>query len=481
MISMQSDVVVVGGGAGGMAAALAAAQKGAKVVVLEKASRIGGVANGGQGPFAVNTLQQRRMQRVVTEEEAFHQFMEFSHWESNPGLISAFVRKSSDTLKWLEAVGCEFETIVAYVHGGNHTWHVRNEEKGFITDRLYDAAKQLGTEVHLNTTVTSLICEDEQVKGVKAENADGEVIVVHANAVVISTGGFASNADMVKKYTKFELNKNLNFWDKNLDGDGLNMAWAIGAAKSNMFFDAYVSLLPNHLGGPGGSIAPLRIFRQPNLLVNATARRFTDESVMGNGAYAANTVQQQPGMHMYMILSENIVEHYLKNGFPYCLPSRDPFTGKFEDWPIEFIETIEKEALTCKDLFVADSVEDLAIQSGLDPVILKETVEEYNQMCVEGEDTKFFKRREYLRPIVGKIYAARLYSGGYATLGGLNINEKAQVLREDGSVIRGLYAAGNDANTVCKDTYMFEMPGLTSGFAYNTGRIAGEYAADYKK
>ena len=117
---------------------------------------------------------------------------------------------------------------------------------------------------------------------------------------------------------------------------------------------------------------------------------------------------------------------------------------------------------------------------GVDGTVLKNTVEDYNEACRKGLDEKFFKKREYLKPIRGeRIYAARLYSGGYAALGGLNINEYAQVLDPGSQAIPGLYAAGNDANTISGDTYMFMMPGLTSGFAYNTGRIAGEEAADY--
>lgn len=477
---MKADIAVAGAGAGGLAAALAAAQKGKKVLVFDKRERIGGVANGGQGPFAVNTLQQRRLQRIVTEDEAFHAFMDFTHWQSNPALVSAFVRKSADTIQWLTDAGCEFENVIAYIHGGNHTWHCRNEEKGFITDRIYDAATALGVEVYLNTAVEKILMSDGKVIGLTAREEDGEEITVEAGSVIISTGGFASNPEMVKKYTRFELNKTLNFWDKCLDGDGLRMAWEVGAAQGRMFFDSYVGLLPNHLGGPGGSIAELRIFRQPNLLVNANGVRFTDEATMNNGAFASNMVQNQPGMYVYMILTEEIVKDYRKDGFPFALPSKDPFTGKFEDWPEGFEKKMEEESAACKDLFIASSIEELAAQMGIEKTTLQNTVEEYNAACEKGLDEKFFKKRAYLKPIRGnKIYAARLYSGGYATLGGLNITEHAEVLNTENQIIPGLYAAGNDANTICGDTYMFMMPGLTSGFAYNTGRIAGENAADY--
>lgn len=476
---MKTDIAVAGGGAGGLAAALAAAQMGKKVIVFEKGDRIGGVARGGQGPFAVNTLQQRRLQRIVTEEEAFHCFMDFTHWQSDPSLVAAFINKSADTIHWLEDTGCVFDHVIAYIHGGNHTWHVRDPKSGFITDNLYNKAKELGVEVFLNTAVKELKKTGNAVTGLTAQAVNGEMTEVEAGAVIIATGGFASNPEMVKKYTRFELNKTLNYWDKNLDGDGLRMAWEAGASQGKMFFDSYVGLLPNHLGGPGGCIAPLRAFRQPNLMVNSRGKRFTDEAVMGNGSYASNVVQNQPGMYAYMILTDSIVEDYIKDGYPFALPSEDPFTGKFEDWPTEFRECIEKEVKNTNDLFIAQSIEDLAKQTGLDCQVLQDTVEKYNQICDNGRDDQFHKKRIYLKPIRGqRIYGARMFSGGYGTLGGLNINEKAQVLDEKKNPIKGLFAAGNDANTVCYDTYMFAMPGLTSGFAYNSGRIAGENAAD---
>ncbi len=480
--TLQTDIAIVGGGPGGLAAALAAAQLGAKVLVFEKKDRLGGAMNGGTGPFAVETIQQRRLQRVVTKEEAFRFFMDYTHWQVEPGLVAAYVNKSADTIKWLEKVGCVFEGLNAYIEGGNHTWHVFNPEHGFITDLIWQEAERLGVVAYTSCQVERLLLEDGKITGLQAKNAAGETLTVHAPAVVISTGGFGDNAEMVEKYTPYVLGKTIVSMTKGCDGDGLNMAWEAGAAKGYMFYDAFVGILTPPFGGPGGFCAELRSLRQPNLMVNERCERFTDETALSNGAYGINTVRRQPGGCAYMILTDTIVDTYREEGFPITLPSKDPFTNQYTDWPDHFEEKMAQivGSKLSPDLFQADSVEELAKQMGLCPDQLAATVAAYNAYCDAGEDPVFHKRRSYLKPIRGKVYyGARLYANSFGTLGGLNINGNAQVLDEEGLPIPGLYAAGNDANTICMDSYCFGMPGHTSGFAFNTGRIAAESACRY--
>jgi fumarate reductase flavoprotein subunit len=140
-------------------------------------------------------------------------------------------------------------------------------------------------------------------------------------------------------------------------------------------------------------------------------------------------------------------------------------------------EAVKKGA---KGVFVADSLDDLARQTGMDAACLKETVEEYNRFCDEGKDKHFNKRHEYLMPLKQpKYYAMQVAPSGYGSLGGIKINEKAEVLDPEDNPIPGLYAAGVDACSIYADSYVFFLPGNTMGFALNSGRIAGENAAEY--
>jgi fumarate reductase flavoprotein subunit len=323
--------------------------------------------------------------------------------------------------------------------------------------------------------VKKLTVKDGKVCGFIAEK-DGEEIEVSAEAVVIATGGFGNNEEMVKEYTPYELGKTITTMTQGCDGEGLQMAWEAGAAKGFMFYDAFAGILHPVYGGPGGFCAELRSLRQPNLMVNERAERFVDEFVLTNGAYGINAIRRQPGNHAYMIVTDEIVKGYKEDGFVITLPSKDPFSNQWTDWPDHFEEKIQAaRAEGFGDIFMADSLEELAGQMGLDAEKLQATVDRYNQMCEERYDIDFHKKAELLKPIKGnKYYACRLYANSYGTLGGLNINKKAEVLDAEGLPIPGLYAAGNDANTICKDSYCFGMPGHTSGFAFNTGRIAAE-------
>ena len=534
MEKIITEIAVIGGGPAGQAAALQAAQLGRKVTIFEKKDHLGGAFKGGSGPFAVDTIQQRRLQRVVTKAEAFKYFMDFTHWQVDPKLVSTYVNKSADTIKWLESFGCEFDSLNAYIEGGNHTWHVYSMgPEGFICDRMWKEEERLGVNAVLNARVTKLIIENGKVCGFYAEKDkpsgdadmaggfcdggnkpvddagaaggfcdggnkpvddvgaaggfcdgnDKELLEVRADAVVIATGGFGNNAEMVKKYTPYELGKSIIAFTEGCDGDGIRMAWEAGASRGYMFYDAYVGILHHDYGGPGGFCMELRPLRQPNLMVNERAERFTDEYVLSNGAYGINAVRRQPGAHAYMILTDEIVDFYREDGFVITLPSKDPFTHRFTDWPIDFekkIDSLTEEGFP--DVFKADTLEELAGKMGIDGVKLEETVKRYNHLCDTKYDEDFHKRSEFLKPIRGnKYYAARLFANSYGTLGGININEKAEVLDNDGLPVPGLYAAGNDANTICMDSYCFGMPGHTSGFAFNSGRMAAESIDAYLK
>ena len=131
---------------------------------------------------------------------------------------------------------------------------------------------------------------------------------------------------------------------------------------------------------------------------------------------------------------------------------------------------------------MTDSIDELCVRTGINPEGLKRTLAEYNHACETGYDRQFNKNPRYLKPVKRpKFYAARFYRSGLGSLGGIRINHRAEVLDKNHDVISGLYAAGTDANVLCGDSYTFIMPGHTSGFAYNTGRIAGENAAGLVK
>ncbi len=474
---LEIDIAIVGGGPGGLAAALQAAQLGASSIVLDKRDRLGGVMMGGTGPFAAGTIQQRRQRKTFTADQAFEFFMDFTHWQTDPELVAAFVGKSAETIQWLEQLGCAFENVVCYIDKGYHTWHENDMSKGFITDNIWKAAQKLGVQAMVNTRVERIIMKDGKAAGVCAVHEDGGEYTIKAKAVIVSTGGFGSNPEMVKKYTKFELGKNIVCGSTLTDGDGLKMMWEAGAVQGRMMMDAHVSLIDRNLAGKAGVSNDFDAFKQPNLMVNKAGKRFTNEAVMHNGAYAINIVSQQEELCGYMILTDEIVAHYKKEGLDILLPMKPPFQEEYADWPRNFETSLAEVLDKSDDVFAADSIKALALQAGIDPVQLEKTVAEYNEICERGEDRQFFKASKYLRPIRGKkYYMGRYRASSFCSLGGVEINGAARVLGEGRMPVPGLYAAGNDACSICMDTYSFFTSGLTSSFALNMGRIAAESA-----
>ena len=480
MKQLKTDIAIVGGGPGGLAAALQAAQLGVTSIVFDKRDRLGGVMMGGTGPFAAGTIQQRRQRKMLTPEDAFDFFMNFTHWQTDPELVAAFVGKSADTIEWLEDAGCGFDNVVCYIDKGYHTWHENDMSKGFITDNIWKAAEKLGVQAVLNTKVEHIIMKDGKAAGIYAvDEKTGEEYTVESKAVIVSTGGFGSNPEMVKKYTKFELGKNIICGSTLTDGDGLKMMWEAGAIQGKMMMDAHVSLIDKNLAGKAGVSNDFDAFKQPNLMVNKAGKRFTNEAVMHNGAYAINIVSQQEGLCGYMILTDTIVDYYKVHGLDILLPMKPPFQDEYADWPRNFEKSLAEVLDKSDDVFAADSIKELAEQAGIDPVQLEKTVKEYNEICERGEDRKFFKAAQYLRPIHGKkYYMARYRASSFCSLGGVEINGSAKVLGDRKKPIPGLYAAGNDACSICMDTYSFFTSGLTSSFALNMGRIAAESAVE---
>jgi fumarate reductase flavoprotein subunit len=151
-------------------------------------------------------------------------------------------------------------------------------------------------------------------------------------------------------------------------------------------------------------------------------------------------------------------------------------TGNPPGTPLPDLDTELKGAFEKKNphIFVADSIEALAGQIDVNPIILKATIDEYNTFCQQGHDDLFAKDRQYLRPIKDpKFYAMRCVTMTLGTLGGININHNAEVLDKENNIIPGLYAAGNDASGMFGDSYNIYLSGGTLGFGKNALEYIG--------
>lgn len=476
---LTCDVAVVAAGPSGLAAALTAAENNLKVIVLEKANTAGGSANMAMGPLGINTRQQKKDLVNISVEKAFNMFMEYTHWRVDAQLVKKYFDKSADTIEWLEDMGVEFFRAAKYFPGSEATWHIVMPDQGkpgprsaaTMIKRMMARAEELDIDILLETPVREVIMENGVAKGVIAENSNGDQVRVQARAVVIATGGFGNNPDMMKEISDIEYGKNyFGIRVPGLMGEGIRMAWAAGAGRSDINVEINLGIF----GEDDFNIKTAMY--QPNLMVNLQGERFFNEKYIENGTFAGNACRIQKESTGIMIIDERIKKMYSRKGIDYMslvfsMPNidGDKFTESMK-------EALERGS---QSLFMADTLEELAEMCGIDVDTFMDTVDEYNEMC-DTSDTLFGKPQEYMRPIEkGPFYAAKFRPGGYGTLGGIKVNHKMEVLTDDWEVIPGLFAAGTDTCTIYGDSYMFLLPGNTMGYALNSGRIAGDTIAVY--
>jgi len=480
MKKLYADVVVVAAGPSGLAAAITSAENGKKTIVFEKMNTAGGAANMGMGLLGIDTHVQKRTFDEITVEEALDIHMNYTHFRVDAELVQAYFSLSADTILWLEEMGVEFAGAYRYFRESAATWHIVKPENGVIGPRaassmikaMTNRATDLGVEIFYATPATDLIFEDNRVCGVTAISAAGEKIEAHCKAVCVCTGGFGNNPEMIKE--EFGLIQGQDFFSiqvPGVDGDGLRMMWKVGAQKYGLNVEVIQMVtLPEEL-----RTLSIAMF-QPNLLINQLGDRFMNEEYMNNGTFLGNAIGLQPGRYAYVLFDGGIIRHYKRNGVD-CVSLVHP------DSRLDGFDSAAEQALKAGEdaFFVADTVEELAEKLGINCEKLEDTLEEYNDMCACGVDSKFFKKSKYLRPITGKgkYYAGKLYLGAYGTLGGVRINKRCEVLDSEHKSIPGLYSAGTDANTIYGDSYNFMLPGNTMGFAVNSGRLAGFAMSDY--
>ena len=477
---LNTQVVVIGSGASGLVAALTAAEGGAEVIVFEKLPYPGGTSNYPGGIFAVESAMQHRENIKITQDEAFRMIMEYNHWRANARLVRTIVDKSASTIAWLQKQGVEFLEPAAIYPGGPRTWHLLNGRGAAMVRVLVAKAKERGVQVHLSTPVRDILRDEEdRLKGVIAQNESGKSIRVAARAIIIATGGYANNPEMIKRYSGFELGVNL-FPAGNVDktGDGIKMAWAAGAAPEGL---GVLQLTGGSPVGPGIRQGEhlAAASSQPYLWVNQEGERFCDETLAYNFTFSGNAVSRQTGGYVFRIFDETTKKYMVEMGIDAGLGIFVPAGTRLVNLDAEIKEALEKGN---KNVFVADSLDELANKMGLDSRPFGRTVNEYNKFCGKKHDDLYAKDPRFLRPIqTAKIYAFKCYPSFLGTLGGIKINHRTEVLSVKGDVIPGLYAVGLDAGGMYGDSYDLIMPGSTLGFAVNSGRIAGENALKYMR
>ena len=492
--TVEADIVVVGAGGAGMTAAISAAKEGKSVVIVESQSMVGGNSVRATGGLnATHTPAQDEnefneaagvektlataaesyadnetitaLAATVAEQWAEYQANPVGYFDSvelmeldtmiggkgvnNPELVEVLCSNSADAIEWLASIGIDMPSVSSFGGASVKRIHRPLNDEGkvvsvgsYMIPLLEKNCEEAGVEILFNTTANEILTDDNGAAvGIVATGKSGETVTVNAKAVVLATGGFGANLEKVVEY-KPDLAGFMTTNAAGAQGQGIDMAVAIGAGTVDMdqiqihpTVEANTAaLITEGLRGDGA------------ILVNAEGNRFTDEVGTRDVVSAAEIAQT--GSYSWLIIDQamvdasSVIQGYIKNGYTV--------TG--------------------------ETYEALAEAMGVDATAFAATMEKWNA-CVEAGKDEEFGRTSFANPLnTAPYYAIKVTAGVHHTMGGLTINANTEVLAEDGSVIPGLYAAGE----VTGGVHGANRLGGNSVADFTVfGRIAGQQASAY--
>lgn len=466
------DVLVIGFGIGGGCAAVSAAAAEARVLVLERAAAAGGTTSMAGGHFYLGggTAVQQATNHHDSAEEMYKYLAAVSR-EPEHDKLRAYCENSVEHFSWLEDLGFQFErsyypekaviqpnTEGLMYTGNEKVWPYKDQAvpaprghkvpipgdtggASLVIDLLLKRADDLGVRIRYETGATALVLDGDTVVGAtwKHFNQTG---AIKANAVIIAAGGFVMNPDMVATYTPKLSEKSFVLGNTYDDGLGIRLGVSAGGATKNM--DQAFLTAPAY---------PPSILLT-GIIVNKLGQRFVAED-----SYHSRTsgfVMDQPESAAFLIVNES----HLRSPSIAPTENSDPLVPFIDGW---------------------ESVEEMEGALGIPQGALAATLQRYNEYAARGEDPDFHKQPEFLAPQDKGPWGAFDLSLGKAmyagfTVGGLATGIDGQVLRQDGSAIAGLYAAGAAASTLAQDSKGYAS-GIQLGGGSYFGRRAGAHAA----
>ncbi len=496
-VEETADVIVVGGGGAGMAAAASASQNGASVILLEANGILGGstirsgghilvfdddinasmdrndealqayldydAADFGEWGEALLTAQEQISAYLKGDQQGRFDSVELAlvdHYLKGSGtdrngeevtldyeLCKTAFENADNLNAWLIEGGMELQDTMYNAHGGTPV-----DGAAGLMQALENMAEENGAEILLQMRATQLLMEDGKAVGVVAEDANGMQHTYHAdNGVILATGSFSSNPEMVSEYQTMGSGLSSNVGSTNPAtnvGDGILMAQSANAQLRDMGF-LCTMLKGYHEGGTSREFGAINGKQQ--LIVNAEGIRFMSD-LKAAGMTTVGGINDQTDGLAYFIGDEKMINALNEEteGFVDDVVSRG---GWF---------------------FVGDTLEEAAEAAGLDAETVQKTVDQFNEY-VDAEEDPEFGRTEFNGKVEeGPFAVVKMENHYHLTFGGLVINTDAQVLDEDGQVIANLYAAGDV-------TSGFEGAAHQSGDCLTTvlyyGKVAGEQAA----
>ncbi|MBR0353022.1 MAG: flavocytochrome c [Oscillospiraceae bacterium] len=449
-MELDCDVVVVGAGGAGLTASVLATQEGKNVILLEKIPFVGGNslrAEGGMNAAGTN-LEKELGLDDSTVENFTEDTLRLGHYLANPELVRTLAENSSDAIEWLKTVDATFTGVKA-TGGCEGRKYLHQPEGGvavgeYLVAKLKTQVEKLGIDVHVSTKATEILMENGQAVGVMAEDAE-HIYTIHAKAVVLATGGFGANFDLMSSYDPSLANA-VTTNHSGATGDGIFMAQAVGADTVDM---EQIQLHPTVIQSDGSLVS--ESFRSLGaIVVNTEGKRFVND--LAGRDVVSQAELKQPDGYCFIIFDQNLVDHLA-------------LSQRFIDGGY----TIQ-----------GGTYEELGKNMGLSDEAVKNfvnTMNTWNESVAKGIDEEWGRNNGMDDDLsTAPFYAIKIAPGIHHTMGGIKINTNAEVIDTSGNVIPGLFACGETTggihggnrvggNAVC-DFIVF-------------GRIAGKSASDF--
>ena len=406
------DIVVVGSGGAGLAAAIRAHDLGANVVIIEKMSVIGGNTNKASAGMNAAETKFQKLKGIKDSKDLFYkETMTGGKNKNNPDLLRYFVENAPDAIDWLDTNGITLSGITTT--GGMSIDRTHRPESGaavggFLISGLVKNINNRGIEVMLDTNVTEIVTENHKVTGVKVIQEDGSIYTIKTKAVVIATGGFGANLEMIEKYRP-DLKGFVTTNHKGATGSGITILEKLGAGTVDM---KEIQIHPT-------------VEQTTSYLISESIRGGGAILISQNGKRFVNELDTRDKVSNHI---NNLTEHYA-----YIL-----FDQQVRD------ENKSVEEYISRNLVIqANTLDDLAKQLSIDSNTLTETIKRYDNFVINKHDEDFERTTGMRHPInKAPYYAIKIAPGIHHTMGGVTINAETQVLDTQNHVIEGIFAAG---------------------------------------
>jgi len=494
--TVDCDVLVIGAGTGGLFAACSAAEEGASVVVLEK-NAVGSAVKSDIG--AANSRYQKEDGCVIDKHQMLWDMYRYANGECDTRLHSLWFDNSGATVDWYGDRLAERGVVMwheaasenpakvslcrHYPTGHSPAWPIGEDGKATLDGNtvLADYATGLGVDFRWKTPMVELLMDGEKVAGAIAQGESGYLQVNAGKGVIVCTGGYGLNDDMLAALQPQTLDY-ISAKDCNpgVEGDGIKACLWAGASMdhthSAMLFDRG-GLKPDQTADPAAGAQMFWLGSHPWLKVNLEGERFANE---GSGVYdyILHCAAHEPDHTYCTIYDSNWTTYAEQMDMHGCARLFDYENGAPSNVNVKKITGMNQKLLDDGYLQQADTIEELAQKLGLPADKLVATVKRYNDLYDAGTDEDFGKETYRLSKIDTPPYYGIRQSGRIlCTMDGINIDTNLQALREDGTPIEGLYVVGNDSGNYYSMTYPNISTGNACGRTITFGRLAGKIVA----